>query len=136
MDIKSGSLPEKLIGGELVLKISEGQNLVKLNGKNKFLFQYEMPRYDNSGKLMQPAFYNQMKMQDAETGQFRIKLKLPIMNHNMYLYQEVIKVSVFKCPESHEDPKTADKTYTGFINIMWKECVEREKNGSSDWINF
>jgi hypothetical protein len=58
MDIKSGSLPEKLIGGELVLKISEGQNLVKLNGKNKFLFQYEMPRYDNSGKLMQPAFYN------------------------------------------------------------------------------
>ena len=51
------------------------------------------------------------------------------MNHNMFLYQEVIKVSVFKCPESQDDAKTADKTYTGCINIMWKECVEREKNG-------
>jgi len=42
-----------------------------------------MPRYDNTGKLTQPGYYNQMKMQDPETGGFKIKLKLPIMNYNM-----------------------------------------------------
>ena len=83
MDIKAGSIPEKVIGGELVLKISQGQNFVELNGKNKFALAYEMPRYDNSGKLMQSSSYNQLKMQDPETGAFKIKLKLPIMNHNM-----------------------------------------------------
>jgi len=42
-----------------------------------------MPRYDEKGSLVQPGFYNQLKMQEAETGAFKIKLKLPINNHNM-----------------------------------------------------
>lgn len=52
MDIKAGSIPEKIIGGELSLKINHGQNFVDLNGLNQFGFSYELPRYDNNGRLM------------------------------------------------------------------------------------
>lgn len=135
-DIKAGSLPEKLIGGELVLKITEGKNFVDLNGKPKFALRYEMPRYDNSGKLTQPGFYDQMKSQDAETGAFKIKLKLPIMNHNMFLYQEIIRVSVYKVSDEATNFKTADKTFIGCIYIQWKECVDREVNGESPFLFF
>lgn len=75
-------------------------------------------------------------MQDAETGSFKIKLKLPIINQNMNMYQEIIKVSVYKCPEEDDNFKTANKTFIGCLYIMWKECVEREQNGESPWINF
>ena len=52
------------------------------------------------------------------------------------MYQEIIKVSVYKCSESDTNFKQADKTYIGSIFVMWKECVERENNGASDWIHF
>jgi len=53
------------------------------------------------------------------------------------MYQEVIKVSVYRCSDEAEDFKTAfDKTYIGQIYVMWKECVHRETDGESPWINF
>ena len=48
----------------------------------------------------------------------------------------MIKVSVFKCPESDDNFKTADKTFIGQIYIMWKECVEKEVDWESKWISF
>jgi len=41
-----------------VLKIPDGQNFVDINGKEKFCLSYDMPRYDNTGKLMQTVAYN------------------------------------------------------------------------------
>jgi len=47
------------------------------------------------------------------------------------MYQEIIKVSVYKCPEDEDNFKNADKTFIGCIYIMWKECVSKEVNGES-----
>lgn len=52
------------------------------------------------------------------------------------MFQEVIKVSAYRCSEDATQPKTADKTFIGAIYIMWKECVSREVNGESPWINW
>ena len=87
-DIMSGNIPTKMIGGELILKIAEGQNFVDINGKERFCFSYDMPRYGfeggSNGKLLPSNPYNQgPKDQNPETGTFKIKLKLPIKNHNM-----------------------------------------------------
>lgn len=43
MDIQAGGLPEKIIGGEIQVKVSQGQNFTEINGKPWFAFQYEMP---------------------------------------------------------------------------------------------
>lgn len=42
-----------------------------------------MPRYNNAGKLEVPGFSQHLKMQDPETGGFKIKLRLPIQNQNL-----------------------------------------------------
>jgi hypothetical protein len=57
----------------------------------------------------------------------------------MFLYQEVIRVRVSRCPESQTDMKTADLTPVGSIYIAWKECVKREgekEAGQSPWLSF
>jgi hypothetical protein len=46
-----------MIGGELVLKIAEGQNFVDVKGKEKFCLSYDMPKYANDGKLMRSTPY-------------------------------------------------------------------------------
>jgi hypothetical protein len=52
------------------------------------------------------------------------------------LYQEIIKVSVYKCAEEDNNFKQAEKTFVGQIFVMWKECVENEVNGESPWLHF
>jgi hypothetical protein len=52
------------------------------------------------------------------------------------MFQEMIKVSVYRCVEGETDFKEANKTFVGQFYIMWKECVERETNGESAWLNY
>jgi hypothetical protein len=51
-DIKAGRIQQKKIGGEIILKIDRGMNITNVKGKEKFAFNIEMPRYDNSGRLL------------------------------------------------------------------------------------
>jgi hypothetical protein len=51
-DIKAGIIPDQNIGGELVLKIDKGVNLTTVNGKEKFAFNFLVPRYNDKGELM------------------------------------------------------------------------------------
>lgn len=50
--ILAETLEENMISGELILKIIKGNNLTEINGKEKFAFQVQMPRYDAKGKLL------------------------------------------------------------------------------------
>jgi hypothetical protein len=52
------------------------------------------------------------------------------------MYQEVLKIKVYKLREDQDDFKLADKTYIGCIYVMWKECVNTEKDGESKLIQY
>jgi len=54
----------------------------------------------------------------------------------MFLYQEIIRAKIYRCASDETDFDRADKTYVGSIFIAWKECVEREQNGTSEWLSF
>jgi hypothetical protein len=83
-DIKAGRIQQQVIGGELVLKIDKGVNLFKNNnGKEKFAFQFEIPRYNDKGELVKSGEYVKMKMKEPETDKFKIRIRMPIPNHNM-----------------------------------------------------
>lgn len=114
-DIKAGIIPDQTIGGELVLKIDKGVNLTTVNGKDKFAFNFLVPRYSDQGKLLPQPDAVQMKMMDLETGKFKTKVRLVIPNHNMFLYQEIIKIKTYKVREDENNFKLADKTYIGCI---------------------
>ena len=66
----------------------------------------------------------------------KVGLKLPIENQNINIYKDYILVSIFKCDSEDKNFKLADKTLVGFAYIMWKECVERVKDGASDYLQF
>lgn len=85
-DIKAGIIEEQKIGGELVLKIDKGVNLTNINGKEKFAFNIQVPRYGKDGELLPVPDAVQMKMIDVETGKFKTKVRLQIPNHNMVSY--------------------------------------------------
>ena len=114
-DIKAGIVPDQTIGGELVLKIDKGVNLTSVNGKDKFAFNFLVPRYSDQGKLLPQPDAVQMKIMDVETGKFKTKVRLVIPNHNMFLYQEIIKIKTYKVREDENNFKLADKTYIGCI---------------------
>jgi len=48
----------------------------------------------------------------------------------------MIKVSVFKVADTESDFKTTNKKFIGCFYVMWKECVEKEKDGESPWLHF
>jgi hypothetical protein len=45
-------------------------------------------------------------------------------------------VHVYKIAEEETDFKTNNKKYIGCFYVMWKECVEREQDGQSPWLQF
>jgi len=45
-------------------------------------------------------------------------------------------VHVYKISEEETNFKTNDKTFIGCFYVMWKECVDREKDGESPWLHF
>lgn len=113
--IKAGIIPDEKIGGELVLKIDRGVNLTKVSGKDKFAFNFIVPRYDEQGKLLPQPDAVQMKFIDTETGKFKTKVRLVIPNQNMFLYQEIIKIKTYKIAGEESNFKLADKVYIGCI---------------------
>lgn len=88
-------------------------------------------------------------MQNPETGKFTIprdgkkdisvKFKIQIKNQNIHMYQEIIKIQVFKVNETStaETFATDDKTFIGQVHVMWKECPNKEgENGASHIMDF
>ena len=47
--IQAETVEERIIGGEIVLKIQSGQDFASINGKEQFGFRYELPRFDKKG---------------------------------------------------------------------------------------
>lgn len=88
-------------------------------------------------------------MQDPETQKFiipregkkdkNVKIIMPISNQNIHMYQEIIKIQVYKL---HETKKAADfaiddKTYIGEVHVMWKECPNKTgEEGASHMLDF
>jgi hypothetical protein len=131
--IKAGTLPQQEIGGELEVRLAKGVNFVDVPGKEQFGFKYDLPRYDNDGNIMDGGFMAQVKTADPETGEFKTKVKLLVKKHNMYMYQDAIKIACCKL-DSEATKATfqrAEKEELGCILVMWKECVEKAQGGVS-----
>lgn len=77
-------------------------------------------------------------MADPETGEFKTKVKLLVQKHNMYMYQDAVKISCCKL-DSEATKATfqrAEKEELGCILVMWKECVEKAQGGVSQMLQF
>ena len=77
-----------------------------------------------------------MKMQESSTGKFKMKVRLLIPNHNINMYQDVLKVRVYKLPEDEQDFKLADKVYVGCILLKWKQVFSTLQSGVSAVTQF
>ena len=85
--IQADTIEEQIIGGEIVLKIQSGQDFASINGKEQFGFRYMLPRYDKKGERVYLVAEKKpnasIKMQNKQTGKFRIKAYLSINNQNI-----------------------------------------------------
>jgi hypothetical protein len=52
---------------------------------------------------------------------------MPLSNVNIHMYQEVIKIKVYKVKSDsiQKDFEMDDKTFIGTVGIMWKECPNK-----------
>ena len=137
--IKDNTLPKvPVIGGEVMFSIQSGVNLPHIPGKEQFAFQIDLQRFNKDAQIIDDKPKTGFAIQDAETMAFspKVGLKLPIENQNINIYNDYILVSIFRCDSEDKNFKLADKTLVGFAYIMWKECVERVKDGASDYLQF
>lgn len=64
---------------------------------------------------------------------------MPINNQNIHMYQEIIKIMVFKVHETSTAQTFAldDKSFIGEVHVMWKECPNKTGDeGMSHILDF
>ena len=65
--IKAGAQGEKVLNGELVIKLHGEDNTAQIKGKEKFGFEVSMPFYDKSGELVKEEPASKMALLKPNT---------------------------------------------------------------------
>jgi len=83
-DIMCGNVEDRVIGGELVLKINDAVNLPTINGKEKLAFAIYVMSYDRTANPVQATRAVRMPRQDPGSGKLKTTtFRIPMPNTNM-----------------------------------------------------
>ena len=80
-----------------------------------------------------------MPASDPSKKDKKVSLRIPLQNANIHLFQEVIVIKAYKVKSTAQkaDFKVDDKTFIGSINVIWKECPNKElEDGTSKILDF
>ena len=77
-----------------------------------------------------------MKMQEPNSGEFDINVRIPIHHLNIHYLADAIWVKAYKLKEEDNNFEQADKVFIGAFHIFWKKCAQQAKRGESASIPY